>query len=277
MASDDLGCVGMEQVKVNIVPIEVDVDEDLLVCLGESETIEVTNLNPDQRLRFSWEPANFIVRGGNTDSPTVNPTTNTTFTATIENQYGCETTVSVPVEVFDFGVIITATATPDSILPGGTSQLFATLGNTYGYVWSPGGTLSNTTIHNPLASPDFTTTYSVTVTDTRTGCIAVRDVTVVVFDPVCEDPNIFIPNAFSPNDDDNNDVLYVYGQFVEEMHLEIYNRWGQKVFDSDSQTVGWDGTFKGEPLSPDVYGYHLTVKCINGEEYFKKGNVTLMR
>ena len=101
--------------------------------------------------------------------------------------------------------------------------------------------------------------------------------TVVVFDPICEEPALFLPNAFSPNRDGQNDVLELLGLYVEEMHLAIYNRWGQLVFESRDQNFGWDGTFKGEELSPDVYGFYLTVRCIDGDEYFKKGNISLIR
>ena len=99
----------------------------------------------------------------------------------------------------------------------------------------------------------------------------------MVFDPLCIEPYIFLPNAFSPNGDMNNDILQLKGQFVEEMHLIIFDRWGQKVFESREQSFGWDGTFKGEELSPDTYGFYLTVRCIDGEEYFKKGNISLIR
>ena len=52
----------------------------------------------------------------------------------------------------------------------------------------------------------------------------------------------------------------------------IFNRWGQLVFESNSQEEGWDGTFKGKKVCNDVYGYYLKVSCTNGEEYIKKGN-----
>ena len=51
----------------------------------------------------------------------------------------------------------------------------------------------------------------------------------------------------------------------------------RKLFETEDQNVGWDGFYQGERLTPDVYGFYLQAKCFNGQEYFKKGNVTLLR
>ncbi|HMR42869.1 MAG TPA: gliding motility-associated C-terminal domain-containing protein, partial [Saprospiraceae bacterium] len=84
-------------------------------------------------------------------------------------------------------------------------------------------------------------------------------------------------NAFTPNDDDVNDVLFVRGLFIDEVYFAVYNRWGEKVFESNALADGWDGTYKGKKVDPDVYGYYLRVKCFNGQDFFKKGNVSVLR
>ena len=61
------------------------------------------------------------------------------------------------------------------------------------------------------------------------------------------------------------------------MYLKIYNRWGELVFETDKQNVGWDGTYKGKLVDPAVFVYHLSVICVDKQEYFKKGNVTVIR
>jgi gliding motility-associated-like protein len=86
-----------------------------------------------------------------------------------------------------------------------------------------------------------------------------------------------VPNAFSPNGDLLNDGLFVRGNSIDELHFVIYNRWGEKVFETRDQSIPWDGTYKGKPLSPDVYAYYLEVRCFNGETYFEKGNISLIR
>lgn len=114
------------------------------------------------------------------------------------------------------------------------------------------------------------------ITDSN-GCSITREKIIYVFELVCGEPNIFIPNAFTPNKDGNNDILFVRGRNISEMHFVVFNRWGEKVFETTDQKTGWDGTFKGKDVDPAVFVYHLTVKCGDGQEYFKKGNVTVIR
>lgn len=86
-----------------------------------------------------------------------------------------------------------------------------------------------------------------------------------------------IPTAFSPNGDGNNDVLYVRGYGVQTVNLRIFNRWGEKVFETNDMNVGWDGTFKGKPQETEAYGFVLNVTFTDGTTFYKKGNVTLLR
>jgi gliding motility-associated-like protein len=88
---------------------------------------------------------------------------------------------------------------------------------------------------------------------------------------------IDIPTAFSPNGDGSNDILFVRGAAVETMNVKIYNRWGEKVFESNSIEKGWDGTYKGKAQEMDAYAYILTATFIDGSSAQKKGNVTLLR
>jgi len=98
-----------------------------------------------------------------------------------------------------------------------------------------------------------------------------------VLNIVCGPPNIFIPNTFTPNADGKNEKLYVRGLNLSKVHLAIYNRWGQVVFETFNQNEGWDGTFKEMKVDPDVFVYYLEATCEGGEEYFEKGNITVIR
>ncbi|MEP7169887.1 MAG: gliding motility-associated C-terminal domain-containing protein, partial [Bacteroidota bacterium] len=91
------------------------------------------------------------------------------------------------------------------------------------------------------------------------------------------EPQIFIPNAFTPNDDGNNDILYVRGNLIRELLLRIYDRWGEKVFETNIPGTGWNGTYNGKPVQPGVYDYYLDATCYNNEKFFKKGNVTVIK
>ena len=135
--------------------------------------------------------------------------------------------------------------------------------------------LNNITIFNPTARIDSTAVFTVEVVDEE-GCRNEVELRVVVVSE-CREPFIFVPNAFTPNGDNLNDRLFVEGKTIDELYFAVYNRWGEKVFETDDQAIGWDGSFKGRELSPDVFGYYLEVRCFNGATYFKKGNVTLIR
>ena len=91
------------------------------------------------------------------------------------------------------------------------------------------------------------------------------------------DLDIFIPNVFSPNSDGNNDVLYVRSNHIEELTFIVYNRWGEKVFESKDISYGWDGRYKGEKLNPAVFVYYVEGTFSDGVPFSKKGNVTLVR
>ncbi len=88
---------------------------------------------------------------------------------------------------------------------------------------------------------------------------------------------IGVPSAFSPNGDNNNDMFFVKGAAVETMNIKIYNRWGEKVYESSRMDEGWDGTYKGKPQEMDAYAYVLIASFIDGTSTTKKGNITLIR
>lgn len=86
-----------------------------------------------------------------------------------------------------------------------------------------------------------------------------------------------VPTAFSPNGDGVNDVLYVRGYSIDQMEFRVFNRWGELVFESTSQDVGWDGTFRGKPQEMDAFAFTLKITFLDGKSLNKKGNVTLLR
>jgi len=89
--------------------------------------------------------------------------------------------------------------------------------------------------------------------------------------------NIFIPDAFSPNNDGQNDILYVRSECIKTIVFEIFDRWGNKVFETNSESIGWDGTYRGKPMNTGTYVYYLNATLFNGSTVEKKGNVTLVR
>ena len=64
---------------------------------------------------------------------------------------------------------------------------------------------------------------------------------------------------------------------TQKMLFRIYERWGELVFESDNQHMGWNGSFRGKAMDPDVYDYYLEVDCIGGLNSIIKGNITLIK
>jgi gliding motility-associated-like protein len=142
--------------------------------------------------------------------------------------------------------------------------------------WTPTTNVNNPTAFNTLVTPPVTTTYTVSINDSL-GCSRSATVTIYVVSDECEESNVFVPNTFTPNGDGQNDILYARSNVVSTIYFAVYNRWGQLVFETTDLKKGWDGNYKGMKADPAVFAWYVKGKCFNGKEFFKKGNVTLIR
>lgn len=270
-------CSAIDSIKVNYIGVQISTTNGG-ICSGENDTIYVINHNTNVPLTYSWTPTSEIISGETSASPIVNPVATTTYYVNAQNSLGCSATDSSIVFVSGFDPnSISITADKDTLLNGEGTFLHAIPDSNFSYLWSPANTLNSNSSANPFATPTETTTYIIEFTENNSGCFYRTSYTLYAWELNCKEPDIFLPNAFTPNGDNENDVLFLRGRYVEEMTLKIYNRWGELVFETNKQNVGWDGTYKGKLVDPAVFVYHLTVKCIDGQEYFKKGNVTVIR
>lgn len=147
-------------------------------------------------------------------------------------------------------------AGPDRfILQGGNGLLLGSgSGNNISYSWSPASGLNNPTIPQPLVTPNDDITYTLTVTSAD-GCVATDQ----VFVKVLKTPAI--PNTFSPNGDGVHDKWEI--QYLESYPgctVEIYNRYGQLVFQSKGYSKPWDGKLKGKDLPAGTYYFIIDPK-----------------
>lgn len=207
-------------------------------------------------------------QNGNTTN-TITALTSGIYSVQITDNNGCVTTASTAVGVQ--GSLFVDAGFGSTIHNGETTQLSASAPSGATISWSPSGSLGCSTCANTSASPLETTTY--TIVASYNGCTGSDTVTVWV-DIICGD--LFIPTAFSPNNDGENDVLYVYGNCIETIELTIFDRWGEKVFETTDPKQGWDGTFNGRVLNPAGFAYVLKA-TVKGEQISKKGNVTLVK
>jgi gliding motility-associated-like protein len=270
------GCTLYDSVTVFQAASGFVVSDDAAICLGSSLVLSAFSTNPLDNLTYTWTPEGVVVGDNTLSNVTVSPTESQYVWVTAINGAGCVLMDSVWVEVDPLPLIdVVATATPDTIISGGNSLLNVTPTSGYTYSWEPSATLNNAQISQPIASPNTTTTYVVTVAGN--GCEKRDTVVVYVREVVCGPPDVFVPNAFTPNTDNKNDFLYVRGNNIAELVFRVYDRWGELVFETFDQSTGWDGTYKGKLCDPAVFVYYLEILCIDQEKYFEKGNVTLIR
>ncbi|MGF7072969.1 PKD domain-containing protein [Mucilaginibacter sp. 3215] len=140
--------------------------------------------------------------------------------------------------------------------------------NNLSYKWTPSTGLDHDDVANPVASPSQDITYQVVVTSAH-GCQAMASVSVKVL------KFLVVPNVFTPNGDGVNDIWNVkYLESYPNNKIDVYNRFGEKVYSSIGYSVPWDGKYKGSYLPPGTYYYIIDPK--NGREVIA-GNVTIIR
>ncbi len=273
-ADNGARCVTTDSVTITVPLANASITGGSLICAGDTTTLALIGV--DAGAFIQWSPADEILSGQNTPTVTVSPDEETTYGANVIGAFGCtwDTTITVSVSPLS-GSAVSATATPQLVTPGTSVQLQATPGTGVTYSWQPASLVSNPLLANPTANVQETTTFFVTVSDgicTRTDSVKVN-----VYDLRCQEPDIFVPNTFTPNGDGTNDTLFVRGRHIERLEFQVFDRWGEKVFETVDQTKGWDGRYGGKHVDPAVFVYHLTAWCVDGQRYFTKGNVTVVR
>jgi gliding motility-associated-like protein len=233
------------------------------ICSGSSVTPTISS----NATSFSWSPAT-----GVSNTTILNPV----FSPTITTQYTITGTLGACTVTRNFLVTVlqgvTVNAGPDvSILSGSSVQLqgSGTAGN---YLWTPAIGLNATNVLNPTATPTITTTYTLRIT-TSQGCTNKDDVVVTVI-PYCIKPL----NAFTPNGDGINDKwLVTNGSCTKNIRVTVFNRYGNKVYESEDYKNDWDGTYKGKPLPDATYYYTIRFVLITNDEVNLNGDVTILR
>jgi len=270
--ADAFGCIDSNEVTIHVIKRQiVSVSKDDTICQGQSVQLLATG-----GTSYLWWPGQSL-NNDEIPNPVARPT-NTTLYGVIIKQGDCFTDTGyinvmvVPVPTVYLGADTT-------ILAGSSVQLNATVMNAISYAWSPPDGLSCIYCPNPLATPKTTTTYVVFVKGFA-DCDVSANITIHV---KCEGSQLFIPNTFTPNGDDVNDKFYPSGKGIQEItRMSIYDRWGELLYNRNHFQVndpayGWDGTYKGSALKPDVYVYIIEATCQAGESFMFKGDVSLIK
>lgn len=245
------GCQATDQVTITVNPLPVaNAGADQPVCSGDSITIGTPAVSG---LTYSWSPASDL-SSSTAAQPMASPLSNTTYTLTVTiTATGCQNTDAIIVTVNPLPV---ADAGPDQTIPFGSSTSIgaaAVSGSTYS--WDPPTGLNSSTDAQPTATLFETTTYTLTETNTVTGCVNSNTVVITV------QAALFF-TGFSPNGDGVNDVwnipiLILY----PENSMVIINRWGNEVWTvknyNNTDIVFKGQNMKGDNLPDGVYWYLL--------------------
>ena len=143
------------------------------------------------------------------------------------------------------------------------------------YLWDLGDGTTSIDV-DPSVTYTAEGSYSIClIAYTATSCTDTTCQTIEVIEEL--ESAIGIPTAFSPNNDTHNDVLFVRGSGITSFTFMIYNRYGEKVFESNDLSTGWDGNYKGQPENTGVFAYYLEYEYANGDKGSLKGNITLVK
>ena len=216
---------------------------------------------------FNWSPSTGL-SSSTIANPQISPTVTTpyTLTASLGN---CSASSTFTVSLLP---LVTVSAGPGANIILGQSFQLQGSGTAGTYLWTPAAGLSSTNILNPVATPQITTTYTLTNTNPQ-GCSKSAS-TVITVTPICINPM----QAFTPNGDGFNDKWVITnGNCLIRATVQVYNRYGSKVFESNDYKNDWDGTYKGKPLPDATYYYEIRYELINNNIVERKGTVTILR
>jgi gliding motility-associated-like protein len=169
-------------------------------------------------------------------------------------------------------------ASRDQINLGDVVDLTATPYAGLIYEWKPEGIMLSNGKNQVSAKPTKDTTIQLYIRDyLSSSCDLVLSVYINVEEYLCDDSSIDIANCVTPNADGINDYIMPHASITKNFHLQIYNRWGNVIYESADPDQKWFATCNGKDCDDGVYGYIATSTCLNGETIIKKGNITVIR
>lgn len=259
----DRFCPFTKEILIEVLPkIDPEVSPNATICAGQSIKLLAEGSNT-----YSWSPSSSL-SDGTYYNPVANPTVSTVYTVQISNYNNCMVTNTVLVHVNptptvyageDFAVNLDE---PMHLNAQGSGTL----------TWIAGQEIMCPVCPNSQIFPQQSGSYIIRAVN-NFGCIAEDEVYV----EVTTNYNIYIPNIFTPNEDGLNDVFIVYGTGLTKFEMVVFDRWGEKLFVSNDQLKGWDGSYKGKLSKNDVYPYLIHYTSLDGKKHTKSGHVTLLK
>ena len=261
---------GSETVTVLPAPIP-DAGTSDTTCPGKSVQLEGSG-----GVQYQWSPATYLSDPTISDPMVDQPDASITYSLTVLGANGCASVQPATVKVFVTPPPAVFAGDDTAVLAGQPVPLDAIDVSNSGftqYTWSPASGLNNAEVQDPIAQITGNITYTVVAT-TANGCTGTGSITI----DVAAYSNIIVPNAFTPNNDGHNDVLKVDAIGIRDFkYFSVFNRWGQEVFTTSNQGIGWDGTRGGQLEPAGVYVWAAMGLDFAGKQVLRKGTVILIR
>lgn len=247
-------------VRVNAVNVYITVDST--VCYNTPFTIRASGAN-----NYIWQPKE-LVTDRLAQETLVKILEPSIISVTGFDTLGCFSTEAVLVNLFPREIL---RAGNDRIITYGDEVQIESF-SIFPIAWDDSPHLSCINCNHPVANPLETTLFYATIV-TPYGCDEVDSVKISVHG------DLYVPNAFTPNGDGLNDFFKASGIDIVEFKMEIFDRWGQRVFVTEDFTKGWNGSLNGGNYfcAPDVYQYRIVATERYGELFEMQGIVTLIR
>jgi gliding motility-associated-like protein len=248
--TSEKGCTSTDSTVATIsVRPEVNAGDDQEICEGNQAQLKSTG---NHITSYQWSPVEGLSNPQISD-PVAVPSQTTLYILQVAN-VDCIVSDSVLVTV---NINPSANAGPDRvIIKGQSATLQGTAeGTDVNYLWAPEINITGNTTLSPVVNPLATQMYVLNVFSNK-GCKTATDsVLVKVY------PELYVPNAFTPNGDGKNDTWVIETlKAFPGAEVKVFNRYGQKVFDNNGQTISWDGMFKGQQQAAGAYVYLIDLK-----------------
>ncbi|MFK7757112.1 MAG: PKD domain-containing protein [Flavobacteriales bacterium] len=247
--SSEFGCTDTISRNITIYPLPEVTTEGGFICAGDQ-----LELTAEGAVTYSWTPPENL-SSPNSSSTAASPPFSTTYTVVGTDTNQCSNSALAEVIVFqplpDFEL-------DSTIIIGETIALNLPPGDVgYNYLWEPEDWVDCITCPNVVLQPLEDIDYIVYVSDTL-GCFENEYYVSIEVLPLS---SVAVPDVFTPNGDFINDIIYVEGWGIKNLlTFEIYNRWGEMVYQSSDINEGWDGRYKGEIQNMDTYSYIVKVE-----------------
>ena len=274
------GCSYIDSVFISIPIGSLEINGDSITCWGDSILLTAISGQYQDSIDFKFSPDSIALSNTLNDSVWFQ-ILSSQFIKVIatDNNSGCQLIDSIYISVDTLPISNIVVSADFLVVSAGNSTPLHVLPNGYLYEWEPSNSLDNQFSQHPNASPLITTNYKVKVSNSH--CSKSDSITITVKELNCGNPDIFIPNAFSPNDDQKNDKLKVRANYISNDNFEfkIFDRLGNIVFKTLDYNIGWNGNYMDSErkCDPGVFVYYVKLKCLDGQEFFQKGNVTLLK